>query len=191
MDQYDAATGAAIAGGTLTFTVPGISAPSALAISGNSLYVQNFGATNAINKYDATTGAPIAGWTPISGPQVGRGNMAISGNNLYTVKGAGTVGKYDATTGAAIPGWTFSNMLSIESVAISGNHLYATDSFTHTVGEYDATTGAAIAGWSPPSGFSNTMALAISGVPEPASIGLLGMGAILLSTRRRRMNACM
>jgi hypothetical protein len=53
--EYDATTGAAI---NAKFITTALDSPSALALSGNILYVTNQG-NNTVGAYDATTGAVI------------------------------------------------------------------------------------------------------------------------------------
>ena len=186
--KYDTTTGAAV-GVPLTISLTnGASAVYGIGLSGNNLFIND---GSGVKKYDATTGAPAIGWNPPSGMVWGSGDLPISGNELFfsSPSFSAPLKKIDMTTGAAISGWTSPSFggFVFGALAVSDNHLYvATGNGSSTVGQYDATTGAPISGWTSPSGLNNSSGIAISNVPEPASIGLLAAGAILLATRRRR-----
>ncbi len=94
LDEYDAVTGTKKAS---PYTW-GLS-PTALAISGNDLFVLDFG-SGKVGKFDATTGFVINS-DLIVGLNVPEG-LAVFGNRLYVGSDTGTVGVYDATTGAVI-----------------------------------------------------------------------------------------
>ncbi len=139
--EYDTTNGTAINASFIT----GLSAPYALALSGNNLYV--LGANGGpVGKYDATTGAAINA-NFITGDIGGEG-LALLGNNLF-VPGSFSIGKYNATTGAAVNTNFITGLMSTApGLAVSGNSLYVANPsgnpYTGKVGKYDATTGAAI-----------------------------------------------
>src|ERR1700732_2535278 len=98
--------------------------PSGLTVSGNTLFVLNFGA-DVVSKFDADTGAAInrAFITGVTQP-VG---LAVLGNTLFVVRTRarqGDVGKYDATTGAAINKDFLTKLDGPEGLAASGNALF-------------------------------------------------------------------
>ena len=100
---YDATTGAAINPGLITFTG---TAPSALAVSGNTLFalfVANNTSvgnnTSTVGAYDATTGAAInPGLITFTGTASA---LAVSGNTLFLANENGTVSEYDVSTNPA------------------------------------------------------------------------------------------
>src|SRR5271166_4018835 len=99
--EYDAATGATINANFIT----GLDSPTALLLSGNTLFVANYD-SGTVGEYNATTGAAINA-NFITGLMNYPWGVALSGNNLFVVNsgdtpGAGTVGEYNATTGAVI-----------------------------------------------------------------------------------------
>jgi hypothetical protein len=110
--EYNATTGAAINASLIPYDNSGSqfdpftglpSYPVGLAVSGNDLFVANWGQTNGttVSEYNATTGAGINASfiTGLHGPS----GLALSGNNLFVVNNVGgTVGEYNATTGAPI-----------------------------------------------------------------------------------------
>jgi hypothetical protein len=187
--EYNATTGAAIH----STLVSGLNAsPLSIAVSGNSLYVDNFnpGGSGSISVYNATTGASMNN-ALVSGLGL-PSSIAISGNNLYVgndesgVTGVGSIGEYNATTGAAIhntlvsvPGFGPSQQLSL-AIAVSGNDLYVANQGSGTIGEYDATTGAPIGSGTLVSGLNTSLdepgAIGVEPVPEPATWATLGGG---------------
>ncbi len=134
--EVEEGTGVAVPGFTpINF---GVSTPTSIAISGNSLYVTlEWWPTQ---EYNATTGAAIANFTCSVG-----GNLAISNGDLYVSSYnfpfGGEVGVYDATTGAAINPSLIST--GGGAIAVSGNDLYLANG--DSVDEFNATNGAAIA----------------------------------------------
>jgi hypothetical protein len=154
--EVDATTGATIR----TIFVPNAqsSAMAGLAISGNSLYV-SLAATSTIEAFDATTGAQLAFSAHAAHP----GELAISGNVLYTTGIGRGVGALNATTGAAVSGFDFSppsNFVDDDGggLTISGNVLYAAFDTRNDaeVSAFDATTGAQITSFPTITGFSQS-----------------------------------
>jgi hypothetical protein len=151
--EYNASTGIAINANFIT----GLNYPYGFALSGNTLFVANYGGTT-VGTYNATTGAAINAnfITGLSDPE----GLAVSGDTLFvsqliviggTAEGT-TVGTYNATTGAVINA-NFITGLSGNitfGLAVSGNDLFVANDgavgseVQGTVGEYNATTGAAI-----------------------------------------------
>ena len=112
------------------------------------IYVLDFNSNNAVEEFNAGTGAVInASVVPILYPQ----GIALSGNNLYVMNGAGTISKYNATTDAVINPSLVSGLVYGAEIAVSGNNLYVAYStgpsggtIINTIGVYNATTGVAI-----------------------------------------------
>jgi hypothetical protein len=96
--EYNATTGAVINANFIT----GLELPRGLAVSGNNLFVTNWGAPySTVGEYDATTGAAMNAnfATGLNTP----GGLAVSGNDLFVADyGNSTVIQYDTTTGAVI-----------------------------------------------------------------------------------------
>jgi hypothetical protein len=173
--EYNAATGAAIDPSFIT----GLAAATALALSGNTLYVANYGMGTSsgatidgtVGAYNATTGAAINAdlITGISGAT----GLAVIGNMLFVSDQtsssssstfvAGTVGEYNATTGAVINADFITGLSSPERLALSGNTLFVVSGDVgpnaFTVGAYNATTGAPLYSFTAP----DPTGLAVSG----------------------------
>jgi hypothetical protein len=93
--EYDATTGALI---NASF-IPVLAGPTALLVSGNTLFVANSALGGSVGEYNASTGAVInATFITPTEPQ----GLALSGNTLFVLNSNFTVGEYNATTGAAI-----------------------------------------------------------------------------------------
>jgi len=189
--EYNATTGAVINKSFIT----GLNLPTAIAISGNNLYVADDrnGGGGYIGEYNATTGAVINAdlVSPVYYPE----GLAVSGNDLF-VAGL-TLGEYNATTGAAIN----ADLVSppggggFTGVAYFGGNLFTTNTPFGTigaVGEYNATTGATvnaalISGLGVPEG------IVVVATPEPSTwLMLANGGAALLACglRTRRKLPC-
>jgi hypothetical protein len=136
VSQINAITGAVINGNFIR----GLDFPYGLALSGNNLYVADYG-TQTVGQYNATTGAVIKASfiTGLHGPTA----LAVSGNNLYVANEGGTVGQYNATTGAAINANLITGLVSAWGLAVSGDFLFVADEVGGTVGKY-YTSGAVI-----------------------------------------------
>jgi hypothetical protein len=113
-------------------------------------------------------------------------SVAVSGANLYVADPVlNQIGEYNASTGAPInplPVTTF-------NISVAGGYLFETNN--NTIGKYDATTGAVVI---PAliSGLSNPAGIVATGVPEPstfvlAGMGLLGLGFAALRKKYRRV----
>ena len=177
--DYNANTGALIS----SSFVP-VSGPLGLAVAGNDLYVASNN-DGTVGEYNATTGAAInpSLITGLSSPM----GIAISGTDLFVATGGGgggthSIGEYNATTGATINA-SLTTLGSPWALGISGNTLYASTNTGASINEIDATTGASIGSIST----AASEALAVQGVPEPATWGTLlaGLGALLAFRRRR------
>jgi hypothetical protein len=184
IEEYNAATGAVINKSFIT----GLNLPTAIAISGNNLYVADDrnGGGGYIGEYNATTGAVInADLLPFYFPE----GLAVSGNDLF-VSGYG-VGEFNATTGAAINSSLIpeSSVGVVNGVAYFGGNLFVTSGYGDTVGEYSATTGATVNA-ALISGLSEPDGIAIIATPEPATWIMLAIGgaALLVCGLRRRQS---
>ena len=170
-----------------------VSNPTSIAVSGSNLFVEN-GATGVISEY-TTSGALVNASlvTGVFGP-----GIAVSGSELFVTNyGHGTVGEYAL---GDIPGTVTSSNPALISgldfpcgIAVSGSDLFVTSgdysSRSPATGEYrtsGATVNAAlIPGWD-----QYGVAVVGTAVPEPATIGILGLGAtVLMGRRRRRIHA--
>jgi hypothetical protein len=128
--------------------ITGLTQPTGLALSGNNLYVLDFGnGTNGtVGEYDATTGAAINA-ALITGLPTNSIVLAVSGDNLYVAEsngGNGAVALYNATTGAVINPSLVTGLFYPQGIAISGNNLYVPSQENLAFGyidEYNATTG--------------------------------------------------
>jgi hypothetical protein len=178
---YNATTGGAINARFIT-TGPGPSPPLDLAVSGNTLFVTNYGypgkfsLPGAVGAYNATTGAAINA-NLVTGLTLPYG-LALSGNTLFVVTSdsaggdVGRVSAYNATTGAAINASFITGLIFPRDLAVSGNTLFVTSAGPFvsegTVGAYNATTGAAIKARFI-TGLSYPIGLAVAPpVPEPS-----------------------
>ena len=129
--------------------ITGLGEPTALALSGNTLFVANTNNPGTVGKYDATTGEVIKAdfITGLNLP----GGIAVKGNTVFVSNNeknlGGTydafVGRYDATTGEVINAKFITERIHVFlSLAMSGNTLFVMGA--SRVGKYDATTGAPI-----------------------------------------------
>ena len=151
---YNAKTGALINLNFLAYPKGANYLPAGMALSGNNLYVANYGG-NSIARVDVTTGVgnanfiPSGGVNPLGNPYA----LAIKGNVLYvtnTYVNSNSdvyISEYDATTGAQING----NFIQIATgglygLAVKYNHLFVSiyNGNPSRVAEYNATTGALI-----------------------------------------------
>lgn len=158
--QYDPATGAQIGATPLVsgvFGTTGLNNPQGITITGNTLYVANFG-NNKIGRYDATTGAPIGtpgSWLTFSNGLSGPYALAASGNNLYVANATTVVGQVGITTTTNTPSvgivdittGVYSTLIPTAgllgaptSLITSGNNLYVANHGTIEI--FDSTTGA-------------------------------------------------
>jgi hypothetical protein len=121
-----------------------LNSPTGIAISGNIIYVVNFGG-GTVGEYNATTGSAInVSFITGLGVSVPSG-IAVSGSSLYvTNTSSGTIGEYNSITGAPINTALITGLNFPFAIALSGNNLYVTNNATGTVGVYNATTGAVI-----------------------------------------------
>jgi hypothetical protein len=184
ISEYNASTGVAIKVPFIT----GLNYPYGFAVSGNTLFVANYGGTT-VGTYNATTGAAINA-NFIAGLTYPQG-LAVSGNILFvaqsiviggTFEGT-TVGTYNATTGAAINTNFIAGLTEPFGLAVSGNTLFVSNGYSgSTVGKYNATSGAAInanfiTGLTEPFGLAvsgNTLFLADSGAGGAFTPGTVG-----------------
>ena len=174
-----------------------------MAVSGTHLFVVN---NNAISEYDAISGNLINA-SVVSGLQ-GVTGLAISGNELfvayiYTLGDipGGSIGKYtvgdDGTLTSSNPSLLFNPYYAYNSVAVSGNDLFAAyidplapnNNIAGLIGEYNASDGSPInptlvTGFM---SYSGPTAFAVEGVPEPSTWTMLvaGLGSLLQFRRRR------
>jgi RHS repeat-associated protein len=102
--EYNATSGAVINANYITISM-GISYPTALALTGNTLFVANAGA-NTVGEYDVSN--PKMG-VAINADFISAGlswpiGLAISGTNLYVANGNGnaSIGEYNTSTAAVI-----------------------------------------------------------------------------------------
>jgi len=151
--EYDITTGQAINANLVTglawFSV------TAIAVSGNNLFVANIDNPWTVDEYDATSGALIkAGFVlPLETPF----GLSVSGNNLFVANGGASFGdwrvsEYNATTGAAINVTLVGGLNGGIGIAAWDNDLFVlspTSSNGSTfdgqkIGDYNASTGVAI-----------------------------------------------
>jgi hypothetical protein len=126
--------------------ITGLNEPTSLLVSGNNLYVTNFG-NGTVGEYNATTGAPINA-TLISGlPHTvndGPFGLALYNGNLFVSTEYGfRISEYNATTGAAInPNFVLAGEPT--AMAVANGDLFVTNPDVYAISEYNATTGATI-----------------------------------------------
>jgi len=157
--------------------------PNALAVTGGNIFVQYDG---GVAEY-TLAGTPVntALITGLTGPQA----LSAQGNDLYVAGFNGssfTVGKY---TLGATPGTIASSTPNLITgaggpMAISafGTSIFM-DSYTESRVRQYSTSGALING-SLVSSLTGSVGITVT--PEPASLGVLGLGAVMLLGRRRR-----
>ncbi len=144
--------------------------PFGMAVSGDTLYVANYGA-DTISEYNANTGAEIGTNPFISGVGLNQpADLLLNGDDLYVANiggsstpNNGSVYEFNALTGAMIgTGPLISSGLNYsEYMALAGNDLYVS-SWT-SVNVYNATTGAEVGGAPLISGLDNVRGLAVNG----------------------------
>lgn len=141
--------------------VNNLSNPFGVAVSGNTLYVANYG-LGTLATYNASTGAGI-GSNPLISGLSNPADILVSGNTLYvTNMGNGTVDAFNATTGSLLGGNPLiSGLTDNEYLALAGNNLYV--STFGAIYEYNATTGAMVGSGPLVSGLTNARGIAVNG----------------------------
>jgi hypothetical protein len=137
--------------------IAGLSFPNALAISGNKLFVADFGNGN-IGKYTAS-GEPlnaqlVSKLASVSGIAVFRNSLFVANSSL------GTISQYNATTGELINPTLISGLSHPSGLAVAEGYLFVSDLFAGTIGKYTLSG-------------ETVDATLISGLDQPASIGVI------------------
>ena len=165
--------------------VSGAQGPQGILINEGILLVCET-SVNAVATYDAATGALINS-SFITGA-ISPAFLAIKGDTLYVSEIGSPVATYDVTTGELIDP-SFVSLPNAVGLAVDGNTLYVS-SLDGLVEAYDATTGDALTGFTTINVGSGAAGLAVlSGVPEPHTMGLLGLAVLVIGygvSRRRQ-----
>ena len=126
------------AGATVSASLIAIGGPTAINLSGASLFVEGtFDA--AVKQYSSANGSLLNG-AVVAGPN-GIRQMAISGATLYTADNAtGTVGKY-TTSGTVINASLITGLAGLTGIAVSadGASLFVTSQNTDVISQYTST----------------------------------------------------
>jgi hypothetical protein len=185
--------------------------PSAIAVSGNDLFVVNsniFSESDKIGKY--TTSGAVVDHDLIAGLSFPNA-LAVSGNELFVADfGNNNIGKY-TTSGEPLNAEFIPEVPSVSGIAVFRNSLFVADSSLGTISQYNATTGelinpALISGLNHPGAlavaegylfvsdvFAGTIgkytlfgetvdATLISGLDQPASIAVISASVAELSS---------
>ena len=188
--QYDATTSATI-NPALVNDNQGLNDPIFLALDkvNNHLFVDD-DITGTVSEFNTTTGATIKFHFADLGFSGAYQLLADNHNHLF-VNGARTfvgIEELDAITGAVInptfiPGPVYGMTLD------DNNHLLVDNG--SAIGQYDATTGAAINA-NLITGLSNANSIAfVSVVPEPATLVLMALAAVVIAVVRARVNGAL
>lgn len=161
----------------------GLSNPTGLLLSGNTLYAGNIG-NGTVTEYNATTGAQ--GITISTGSQPV--DMAISGNNLYVANAvSNTVTEYNATSGGSALLTISSNISNPQAIFLSGGNIFVANGNNNTITEENATTGALVNTFS--SGVNHPFSLIPAPEPNTAALMIVASG-LLVFTRFSRRRGC-
>jgi hypothetical protein len=176
--------------------VTGLKFPTAVAVSGNDLFVVNAGTggngttqfapgSGTIGEYNATTGAVIHK-TLVTGLTSNGNNypvgIAVSGGSLFVTNFNSSVSEYNASTGALESSSLIPGVVAPYGIAAYGGNLFVVDAAQSTIGEY-TTSGVAVNA-SLITGLGSPLAITV--VPEPSTYILLATGAAALLIFRRR-----
>ncbi|MEK6644199.1 MAG: PEP-CTERM sorting domain-containing protein [Planctomycetota bacterium] len=181
--EYDAVTGAFIR------VVTAITSPSDMRIGPNgNLYIGSYGG-GFVMEVDATSGALINQWSQPGGGQSRTNDIDFlpSGEILVTAMGTNKVFRYDTSYNLlgffAGTGW--GNTHGIEVSPIDGN-IYVVDGISSQVHAFDPVTFTEIdSAFLNPGPGGKIVDLAFR-VPEPATLGLLLSGMMLIRRRSSR-----
>jgi hypothetical protein len=113
--------------------IAGLSFPNALAVSGNKLFVADFGNLN-IGKY-TTSGEPVN--ARIVPELTSFSTIAVLGDSLFVADSSlGTISEYNAATGALVHPNLITGLDSPSGLAVSGGYLFVSDYDAGTIGKY-------------------------------------------------------
>jgi hypothetical protein len=155
---------------------PGVTGFRDLAISGSDIYATTF--SDTVVEY-TTSGASVPGFS-ISGVNAPTG-IAVSGSDLFIADGS-TVKEF--TLSGAPLNSSFITGLGIAQnyLTVAGSDLYIANPASGTVSEYDLSGNPV--NKSLITGLNGPVGLAVV-VPEPASMGLMFLGAFVVLSRTR------
>jgi hypothetical protein len=137
--------------------IEGLSIPHALAVSGNNLFVADFG-NGDVGKY-TTSGQPVNANLVPDAPSVS--GIAVFGNSLFVADSSrGRISQYDATTGELIDPTLISGLGHPGALAIAEGYLFVSDFYAGTIGKYTLSG-------------ETVDATLISGLDEPTSIAAI------------------
>ena len=159
--------------------IAGLSIPNALAVSGNKLFVADFGNGN-IGKY-ITSGEPVN--ARLIQDVFSISDIAVFGNSLFVANASlGTISQYNATTGELMDPRLVSGLDHPSALAIAEGYLFVSDFFAGTIGKYtlsgDTVDATLISGLDQPTSIA-VIPASVADVSSTGTLLLLALIAIL------------
>jgi len=176
--------------------ISGLSGPIGVAIYGSDLFVGNINSTGShadqAVEYNLATPTPTLLGSLTLGSSANGIAVSANGANLYVTSNSGNAIYDYATSNIMLAGnasptatWTDTGYTSAYGIAIYGSDLFVTqDQSVNDVLEF-TTSGSPVSTTPDPliTGLNDPYAIA---VPEPASLGLMAMGSMMLLAKRRK-----
>ena len=183
-------TSGAYLGDFVTSGLGGLLKPTSLAFGPDGqLYVASSG-NDKVLKYDGATGAFVGTFIASGSGGLDRPIDVKFGsdNNLYVSSSlTNSVLKYDGATGAFVStfvaGGGAADLQNPWGLGFNGGNLYVASRDTNLVKRFDAATGTFLGNFAQPLAPSAGF-ITFSTAPEPATIGLLAVGLLMLRRRR-------
>jgi sugar lactone lactonase YvrE len=190
VDKFNGTTGA-----PLGSVVTGLTQPTGLTFHNGNLYISDFGSGNIVRWNGSTSSTFITGGANLFGPA---GTTFGADNKFYVADLLnGSIVRYidNGTSGAldtlfVAPGGALQNQFPSDLLFDRNGHLLTADlgpSFSSPSGgvkSFNATTGAFVGDFA--SNIFGASQIALTPVPEPTSLALLGVGAAGLAWWKRR-----
>lgn len=156
--------------------------PSSIAVAGSDIFVWTFDGLfggNTIAEYDTSGNLINPSLISFPGNSNGGNLLAISGSDLFISQDNGVISEYTTSGSLVNPNLVLEGGAGI---AVDGSDLFVIQN--GGIGEY--TTSGATVNPALVTGLVYPWGIAITDVPEPASLSLLFLGGVPLLSRRRR-----